>query len=169
MVRALSLSRRFGHQASLAAGFDQARGDVVVCMDSDMQHPPELVPFLLWKWSEGQQLVYTRRRRQQGRGWFKEAASRLFYRAINRVSEVQLEDGTADFRLMDRVVVDALRRFGERGLFYRGLVQWAGFRRLAVQYDAPPPLRRDFVLHLEAPCSRWGPTPSSPSPCSPCA
>jgi dolichol-phosphate mannosyltransferase len=138
VVKALSLSRRFGHQASLAAGLDQARGDVVVCMDSDMQHPPELIPFLLWKWSEGHQLVYTRRRRQEGRGWLKETASRLFYGAINRISDVKLEEGTADFRLMDRVVVDALRRFGERWLFYRGLVQWAGFRRLAVSYDAPP-------------------------------
>jgi glycosyltransferase involved in cell wall biosynthesis len=138
VVKALSLSRRFGHQASLAAGFEHANGDVVICMDSDMQHPPSLVPFLLWKWSEGHQLVYTRRRKQEGRGRLKEFASRLFYQTINRVSEVQLEDGTADFRLMDRLVVDALRRFGERWLFYRGLVQWAGFRRLAVWYDAPP-------------------------------
>ncbi len=137
-VRALSLSRRFGHQASLAAGLEHARGDVVVCMDSDMQHPPALVPFLLWKWSEGHQLVYTRRRRQEGRGWLKEAASGLFYRTINAVSDVQLEEGTADFRLMDRVVVEALRRCGERWPLYRGLVQWAGFRRLAVWYDAPP-------------------------------
>jgi dolichol-phosphate mannosyltransferase len=138
VVRALSLSRRFGHQASLAAGFERATGDVVICMDSDMQHPPQLVPFLLWQWSLGYQLVYTRRRRQEGRSKLKEFASQLFYQTINRVSEVQLEDGTADFRLMDRLVVDALKRFGERWLFYRGLVQWAGFRRVAVWYDAPP-------------------------------
>src|SRR5205085_4492415 len=105
VVRALSMSRRFGHQVSLAAGFEAAVGDVVVCMDSDMQHPPEMLPLLLWKWSEGYQLVYTRRRKQQGRGLLKEQASRLFYAAINRLSEIRFEDGTADFRLMDRVVV----------------------------------------------------------------
>src|SRR5579871_3474179 len=74
VIRALSMSRRFGHQASLAAGFDLAGGDVVICMDSDMQHPPELLPVLLWKWSQGYQLVYTRRRRQQGRSRLKELA-----------------------------------------------------------------------------------------------
>jgi dolichol-phosphate mannosyltransferase len=137
VVRALSLSRRFGHQASLAAGFDAARGDVVVCMDSDMQHPPELLPLLLWKWSQGNQLVYTRRRRQEGRSPFKGLASRLFYLAINRLSEIPIEDGTADFRLMDRAVVDALRCFSERWPLYRGLVQWVGFRRAAVDYTAP--------------------------------
>lgn len=137
VVKALSLSRRFGHQASLAAGFHVASGDVVVCMDSDMQHPPAMLPLLLWKWSQGYQLVYTRRRRQAGRGRLKELASRLFYGLINRLSEVHLEEGTADFRLMDRAVVDALNQFSERWLFYRGLVQWAGYRRVALTYDAP--------------------------------
>jgi dolichol-phosphate mannosyltransferase len=137
VVKALSMSRRFGHQASLAAGFDAATGDVVVCMDSDLQHPPELLPLMLWKWSQGYQLVYTRRRKQAGRGRLKEYASRMFYAGINKLSEVRIEDGTADFRLMDRVVVDALRRFGERWLFYRALVQWAGYRRVAIEYDAP--------------------------------
>ena len=135
-VRALSLSRRFGHQASLGAGFQHARGDVVICMDSDMQHPPALVPALLWKWAQGYQLVYTRRRTQKGRGFLAERASRWFYRVMGMLSDVPFEEGTADFRLMDRVVLDALNRFGERSLFYRGLVNWVGFRRVAVDYDA---------------------------------
>jgi dolichol-phosphate mannosyltransferase len=106
-------------------------------MDSDMQHPPELLPTLLWHWAQGSQVVYTRRRRQQGRGFAKELGSRLFYRLINRVSDIPFEEGSADFRLLDRVVVDALRGFGECWPFYRGLVQWMGFRRTALDYDAP--------------------------------
>ncbi len=136
-IRALSLSRRFGHQASLAAGFEVAQGDVVVCMDSDMQHPPELLPKMLWHWSQGYQMVYTVRRKQQDRSVLKEQASKLFYKTMNRLSEVRFEAGTADFRLLDRLVVDALNRFSERGLLYRGLVQWSGFHRIAMEYDAP--------------------------------
>jgi dolichol-phosphate mannosyltransferase len=82
-------------------------------------------------------VVYTHRRRQRGRGFLKEWASRGFYWAINCLSEIPIEDGTADFRLMDRMVVNALKRFSERWLFYRGLVQWTGFRRIAIDYDAP--------------------------------
>jgi dolichol-phosphate mannosyltransferase len=136
-VRAISLSRRFGHQASIAAGFDLALGDVVICMDSDMQHPPELLPRMLWLWSQGNQIVYTQRRKQMGRGFLKEMASKFFYKGINRCSEIRFEEGTADFRLLDRVVVNALKRFTERGLLYRGLVQWSGFRRTSIEYDAP--------------------------------
>jgi dolichol-phosphate mannosyltransferase len=110
---------------------------VVITMDSDMQHPPALVPYLLWQWSRGFQLVYTRRRRQEGRGWLKKQASYWFYKLINRITDIRFEEGAADFRLMDRVVVDALRRVGECGLMYRGLVQWAGFRRTAVDFIAP--------------------------------
>ncbi|HVS38659.1 MAG TPA: glycosyltransferase family 2 protein [Gemmataceae bacterium] len=136
-VRALSLSRRFGHQPSLAAGFRAARGDVVACMDGDLQHPPALLALMLYQWSQGSQVVTTRRRSQAGRPPLKSLASRLFYRAINKLSEVPIEEGAADFRLMDRVVVDALNRFGERWPFYRGLVRWAGFRHSTVDYEAP--------------------------------
>ncbi len=157
-IRALSLSRRFGHQASLAAGFQVAQGDVVICMDSDMQHPPELLPKMLGYWSEGYQMVYTVRRKQTGRGILKEQASKLFYKLMNRLSDVRFEAGTADFRLLDRLVVDALNRFNERGLLYRGLVQWSGFRRIALEYDAPErfagsssySMRRMLTMGLDA-------------------
>lgn len=140
-LKALSLSRRFGHQASLAAGFRQAEGDVVICMDSDMQHPPEILPMLLWRWSQGYQVVYTRRRRTQGRSAWAEFASVWFYRIMNRLSDVTFEEGTADFRLMDRVVIDALIACAERAPVFRGLVNWAGFRRVAIDFDAPERFR----------------------------
>jgi dolichol-phosphate mannosyltransferase len=139
-LRGLSLSRRFGHQASLAAGLAYARGEVVICMDSDLQHPPEILPLLLWHWSCGYQVVYTRRLAQPGRGWLKNQLSGLFYRLISRVSSIALEEGTADFRLMDRVVVQALNRFHERSLVFRGLINWIGFRQKAVDYVAAPRL-----------------------------
>jgi dolichol-phosphate mannosyltransferase len=138
VVKVLSLSRRFGHQASLAAGFHHSHGDVVLCMDSDLQHPPELIPRMLHHWSEGYQLVYTCRDRQCGRGVIKETLSKLFYQVLNRLSDVAFEEGTADFRLMDRSVVDALNLFEEQTLFFRGLVNWIGYRRIAVHFDAPP-------------------------------
>ena len=137
VLKILSLSRRFGHQSSLAAGFRFSRGDVVICMDSDMQHPPELLPELIYSWAQGAQLVYTRRRHQAGRSSWKEAASRGFYRLMDKMTDVTFEPGTADFRLMDEVVVSALNRFGERYLFFRGLVNWIGFRRTVVEFDAP--------------------------------
>ncbi len=138
VLKVLSMSRRFGHQSSLAAGLRYASGEVVICMDSDLQHPPELIPEMLWRWAGGDQLVYTRRRHQRDRGRLKETASRLFYRLMDRATDVRFEEGTADFRLMDQVVVEALNRFGERFLLFRGLVSWIGFRRSVLEYDAPP-------------------------------
>lgn len=137
-IKVLSMSRRFGHQSSLAAGMRYAAGEVVICMDSDMQHPPSLLPEMLHRWALGDQLVYTRRHKQQDRGRLKEAASRWFYRLMDRTTDIRFEEGTADFRLMDRVVVDALNSFGERFLLFRGLVSWIGFRRSMLEYEAPP-------------------------------
>lgn len=138
VIKVLSMSRRFGHQSSLAAGLRYADGQVVICMDSDLQHPPGLLPEMLYLWAQGNQLVYTRRRRQAGRSRLKEAASRWFYRVMGMATHLPFEEGTADFRLTDEIVVDALNRFGERSLLFRGLVTWIGFRRSVIDYDAPP-------------------------------
>lgn len=137
-VKVLALSRRFGIQSSLAAGLRYADGQVVICMDCDLQHPPALLPRMLFLWAQGNQVVYTRRRRQSGRSPLKEAASRAFYRTMGFATGMPFEEGTADFRLTDELVVDAINRFGERSFFLRGLVTWIGFRQAVIDYDAPP-------------------------------
>jgi polyisoprenyl-phosphate glycosyltransferase len=137
-VGAIELSRNFGHQMALTAALDQARGDVIICMDGDGQHPPALIPALLQRHADGYDLVLTRRRGQQG--WFKRKTSEAFYRVMNTLSRTKIVPGAADFRLMTRQVVDALRQTREYHRFLRGLVQWVGFYWTIVEFDPPPRL-----------------------------
>jgi len=136
----ISLSRNFGHQLALKAGLDHARGDVVITMDGDLQHPPRLIPTLLAKWREGYTIVNTVRQTTQNAGWFKSFTSRRFYWAFEKLSGIPLAAGSADFRLLDQSVVKALREFKEPHLFLRGLVHWVGFKSTTVPYDADPRL-----------------------------
>ncbi|MEI7675374.1 MAG: glycosyltransferase family 2 protein, partial [Bacteroidales bacterium] len=134
-VKYLSFSRNFGHQSALRAGLDFAEGDCVVSMDGDLQHPPELIPEMIQKWKEGYDVVYTLRKDTEEVGFFKRKTSALFYKLINWLSDVEIEQGSADFRLVDRCVIDALRKFHENPIFYRGLVRWLGFRQFALEYE----------------------------------
>ncbi len=135
-VCTIRFTRSFGHQAALAAGLRYARGDLVVTMDGDLQHPPELLPRLLEAWQGGADVVHTRRRLPPGsRRGAKERLGRAFYRAINRLSRVPIQPAGADFRLLDRRVVDAFNRFDEHFVFVRGLVPWLGFREEAEEYE----------------------------------
>ncbi|MCW3467798.1 glycosyltransferase family 2 protein [Chitinophaga nivalis] len=133
-VRFLSFSRNFGHQAALKAGLDMADGDCVISMDGDMQHPPKLIPLLLEKWEEGLEVVYTIRKEDRAQPFMKRKTSNLFYAIMSRLSDIEIEKGTADFRLLDRKVVDVLSSMQEYDLFFRGLVKWAGFRQLGIEY-----------------------------------
>lgn len=137
-VRYLSFSRNFGHQMALRAGYDHARGAAVICLDADLQHPPELIPTLIAKWYAGYEVVYTVRRPDPKLSWFKRTTSRKFYDLLRRVSNLQIEDGAADFRLLDRKVVDALKQFKETDLFLRGAISWVGFRQCRVLYEPAP-------------------------------
>ncbi|WP_160713473.1 glycosyltransferase family 2 protein [Chitinophaga solisilvae] len=133
-VRYISFSRNFGHQAALKAGLDMADGDCVISMDGDMQHPPALIPLLLEKWEEGHEVVYTIRQEDHKQPFLKRKTSNLFYSIMNRLSDIEIEKGTADFRLLDRVVVNVLKDLQESDLFFRGLVKWAGYRQLGIEY-----------------------------------
>lgn len=131
----LEFSRNFGHQLAVKAGMDYARGNCIISMDCDLQHPPELIPELLKKWEEGYDVVYTIRAECKTLSKQKRKSSRLFYRTLNWLSGIGLEPGTADFRLMDRQVVDVFKRFSESEPFLRGLIKWVGFKQYGLNYD----------------------------------
>jgi len=134
-VRALSLSRNFGKEAALSAGLDHARGSAVIPMDVDMQDPPEVLPEMVAKWRDGHEMVFGVRRCRESDGFAKRVTAGLYYRAHNWVSSDKIPENVGDFRLMDRKVVDVIRKMPERNRFMKGLFAWAGFRQASVEYD----------------------------------
>ncbi len=137
-VRPVIFARNFGHQIAVTAGIDYARGQAVILMDADLQDPPEVIPRLVEKWREGYQVVYAVRQAREGESWFKKATAALFYRLIRRITDVDIPQDTGDFRLMDRRVVEVLKRMKERHRFIRGMVAWVGFRQIGVPYVRAP-------------------------------
>ena len=133
-IKFLSLSRNFGHQSALIAGLDFAAGDAVISMDADLQHPPELLPKLISKWEEDYDVVYTRRKEDQELPYLKRKTSKMFYKFINIFSDIKLEPGTSDFRLMDKKVVSVIKELPENNLFIRGLIKWVGFKQYCIEY-----------------------------------
>ncbi|GAC1437842.1 MAG: glycosyltransferase family 2 protein [Sediminibacterium sp.] len=131
----IGLSRNFGHQNALKAGLDMADGDCVIMMDGDMQHPPDMIPALLENWEAGYDIVYTIRKDHKELPLMKRKTSNMFYDLINNLSDIELEQGTADFRLMDKKVVSVFRNFTETDLFLRGLVKWMGFKQIGLEYE----------------------------------
>jgi dolichol-phosphate mannosyltransferase len=134
-VRGVRLSRNFGHQSALMAGLAAVRGQAVVMMDADLQHPPPVVPQLVRKWREGFQIVHAVRRDPPNVSWFKRKSSKLYYRLFSFMSGVAIEPGSADFCLLDRQVVDEVLKFEEEGLFLRGLVHWVGYATTSVPFE----------------------------------
>lgn len=137
-VKALVFTRNFGHQAALSAGLDFARGEAVVLMDGDLQHPPELVPAMVELWRQGAAIVSTVRLVQRDASPLKRLGTAFFYRLINLISDTPIDPNSADFRLLSRPVVEQLRRLEERQRFLRGLINWTGYRQATLQFEAPP-------------------------------
>jgi len=134
-VMILALSSRFGHQMSLLAGIDYGDADAVIMMDSDLQHPPDLIPVMLQAYEQGYDIVYTLRQDTPEISWFKRTSSKLFYRIINRISDVPINESAADFRLISRRVAALFRtQIRERNLFLRGMIGWIGFKSIAVPF-----------------------------------
>jgi glycosyltransferase involved in cell wall biosynthesis len=136
--RAVLLSRNFGKEAALMAGLHAARGDVVLCMDADLQHPPEAIPSLLRAWRGGAQVVIAMRTGRADESRAKRWGTQLFYRLLNATDRFEIPPDAGDFRLMDREVVDALLALPERNRFMKGLYAWVGFDTVAVPYTVAP-------------------------------
>lgn len=136
-IRFIKLSRNFGQQYAATAGMDAASGDAVILMDADLQDPPEIVQEMIARWKEGYEIVYARRRSRDGESAFKKFTSKLFYRILGKLSDVEIPRDVSDFRLMDRGVVEAFREMPERDRYVRGMIHWLGFRQTSVLFDRP--------------------------------
>src|SRR6056297_2458768 len=133
-IRYISFTRNFGHQNALKAGYDFATGDCIISMDGDMQHPPELIPEMIRLWQQGYKIVSTKRKHTKSLSFFKRFTSRLYYKILNFFSEIKIENGSSDFRLLDKKVVQELKKFNENYLFFRGLIPWLGFSQIQLEY-----------------------------------
>lgn len=136
-VRALTFARNFGHQIAITCGMDFARGDAVITMDGDMQHPPALIPKLIEKWQEGYDVVQTIRTATEDAGFVKKLTSSGYYAVINSISTTPVVPGGSDFRLMDRKALDAFLKFREHSRFIRGIVGGLGFKQTSIEFTAP--------------------------------
>lgn len=137
-VSGVRLARRFGQQAALVAGFRFARGEAVVTMDADLQHPPSLIPELVRRWREGTPVVHTQRLDAEETGPLQRLTSSWFYRVFSALSGVPMSEGAGEFRLLDRRVVDYVVRMTEGEVFIRGIVSWLGFPSVTVPFRAAP-------------------------------
>jgi polyisoprenyl-phosphate glycosyltransferase len=133
--KVIRLSRQFGQQAALTAGIDFSRGEAVIMMDGDLQHPPELIPELAEKWREGFDVVHAVRESSYSASWLRRTSSRVFYRVIAKISDVEMRANVADFRLIDRRVTDIFSKLDERSRYVRGLFNWIGLRQGYVGYN----------------------------------
>lgn len=129
------LSRNFGKEKAMLAGIDAARTDALVIIDADLQDPPELIPEMVQLWRQGYEDVYARRRSRKGESWFKKASSHLYYRILQKVSQVAIQQDTGDFRLLDRKCIEALRRLRETERNSKALFSWIGFKKIEFLYD----------------------------------
>ncbi len=157
-LKLINFSRNFGHQTAITAGMDLASGDAVVIIDADLQDPPEVIPDMFALWKDGYEVVYGKRIHRKGETFFKKATARLFYRFLSAMTDVNIPVDAGDFRLIDRKVVEALRRTPERNRYVRGLIGWLGFKQTAYEYvreerfagTTKYPLRKMIKLAVDA-------------------
>ena len=134
-IKYIQLSRNFGHQVAVCARLDYCKGRAVVVMDGDLQDPPEVIPELYQKFSEGFDVVYARRVKRKGESLFKRGTAGIFYRLLKSITSIDIPVDTGDFRIMNRRIVDELKRMPERSKFLRGQIAWLGFRQTFVNFE----------------------------------
>jgi dolichol-phosphate mannosyltransferase len=131
----ISFSRNFGKDNALLAGLKSVKGNAVITIDADLQHPPEMIPEMIRLWEQGNEVVYTYRENKNAHtSGFNQLTSKMFYQLLNNLSDVELEDGIADYRLLDKNVVGVLNQLHEDTPFFRGMVKWVGFQQKGIPY-----------------------------------
>jgi glycosyltransferase involved in cell wall biosynthesis len=134
-VGVVRFSRNFGKEQAITAGLQLARGQAVIVMDADLQHPPEMIPAMVAAWRDGADVVNMRRRSRADESWLKRRAAHGFYRLLNRLSDIPIPEDVGDFRLLSRRAVEALNQLPERNRFMKGLFAWIGYRQATLDYD----------------------------------
>lgn len=137
-VSYLNLSRNYGKEIAMAAGFDYVLGDAVIIMDADLQDPPELIPEMVSFWEQGYDDVYAKRRNREGESWLKKKTSFWFYRILKKLSKVEIQEDTGDFRLLDRRAIEAIRKIKEQHRYTKGFFSWIGFNKKEILFDRDP-------------------------------
>jgi glycosyltransferase involved in cell wall biosynthesis len=157
-VRLVNFARNFGQQAAVKAGLDYSKGQAVIVIDADLQDPPEVIHDLIVKWRKGYEVVYAQRTKRVGESKFKLWTAKLFYRIINKITDIDLPLDTGFFRLIDRKVVKVINQMPEKHRFFRALSIWVGFKQIAVPYereerfagDSQYPLKKMIKLAVTA-------------------
>lgn len=137
-MRLLQFARNFGKEAAVSAGLHAAKGDAAIILDADLQHPPELIPKFIEKWKKGAEVIVGIRKYSNEESWFKKFSSRWFYKIMDGISNTKITPHSTDFRLLDRSAIDAFNVFTEHNRITRGLIDWLGFKRSYIKFEAPP-------------------------------
>ncbi|MBD2600257.1 MULTISPECIES: glycosyltransferase family 2 protein [Microcystis] len=137
-IKVVNLSRNFGKDTAMSAGIDYSQGMAVIPIDADLQDPPELIAEMIEKWHEGYDVVYASRLVRIGESWFKRFSAEGFYQVINKLSRVSIPPNTGDFRLIDRRVVESIKKMPERQRFMKGIFAWVGYKQTSILFDREP-------------------------------
>ncbi|HPX00490.1 MAG TPA: glycosyltransferase family 2 protein [Sedimentibacter sp.] len=137
-INYISFSRNFGKETAMAAGFDYVTGDAAVIMDADLQDPPELIGEMIKYWEEGYDDVYAKRRSREGETWLKKITSAAFYKLLQKMTKIPIQEDTGDFRLLDRRAIESLKKLREKQRYTKGMFSWIGFNKKEILFDRKP-------------------------------